>query len=348
MPHIQTALGPIDAADLGFTLSHEHAGMRVPLTRHYYPWLDALELQREGSIRELREAKAGGVDAIIELSTPDLGRDAALLAEISRASGVHMVVATGLWRDLPTALDAMDPDEIADIFVREIEVGIEETGIRAGVIKVANDAEGVTARGERVLRAAGRAARRTNVPISTHHWAPLEVGRRQWEIFDDEGVPPHLVCIGHSADSTDVDYLEDLLKAGVYVSMDRYPGVPPRPEWRDRNRTVEALLDRGWAHRLMLGHDYARDYRKPPTPVQEQHYLFLSKTALPAMRADGVPAGDDRRDDARRAAPVPVGGSAGGIGRARGRLRPARAAPRAAGRPGARRCPHRRGARPSR
>ena len=158
MPHIQTALGPIDAADLGFTLSHEHAGMRVPLTRHYYPWLDALELQREGSIRELREAKAGGVDAIIELSTPDLGRDAALLAEISRESGVHMVVATGLWRDLPVALDAMDPDEIADIFVREIEVGIEETGVRAGVIKVANDAEGVTARGERVLRAAGRAA----------------------------------------------------------------------------------------------------------------------------------------------------------------------------------------------
>ena len=289
MPHIQTALGPIDAADLGFTLSHEHAGMRVPLTRHYYPWLDALELQREGSIRELREAKAGGVDAIIDLSTPDLGRDAALLAEISRESGVHMVVATGLWRDLPTALDAMDPDEIADIFVREIEVGIEETGVRAGVIKVANDAEGVSPRGERVLRAAARAAKRTNVPISTHHWAPLEVGRRQWEIFDDEGVPPHLVCIGHSADSTDVDYLEDLLKAGVYVSMDRYPGVPPRPEWRDRNRTVEALLDRGWAHQLMLGHDYARDYRKPPTPVQEQHYLFLSKTALPAMLADGVP-----------------------------------------------------------
>ena len=109
MPHIQTALGPIDAADLGFTLSHEHAGMRLPLTRHYYPWLDALELQREGSIRELREAKAGGVDAIIELSTPDLGRDAALLAEISRESGVHLVVATGLWRDLPTALDGMDP-----------------------------------------------------------------------------------------------------------------------------------------------------------------------------------------------------------------------------------------------
>ena len=182
----------------------------------------------------------------------------------------------------------MDPDEIADIFVREIEVGIEETGVRAGVIKVANDAEGVSPRGERVLRAAARAAKRTNVPISTHHWAPLEVGRRQWEIFDDEGVPPHLVCIGHSADSTDVDYLEDLLKAGVYVSMDRYPGVPPRPEWRDRNRTVEALLDRGWAHQLMLGHDYARDYRKPPTPVQEQHYLFLSKRALPAMLADGV------------------------------------------------------------
>lgn len=292
MATIQTALGPIDAADLGFTLSHEHAAMQSPLVRHYYPWLGHRELARDGSIRELREAKAGGVDAIVELSTPDLGRDAALLAEISRQSGVHMVIATGLWRDIPAAVEGMPIDELADVFVREIEQGIDGTAIRAGVIKVANDAEGVSPRGERVLRAAARAARRTGVGISTHHWAPLEVGRRQLEIFQDEDTPPHLVCIGHSADSTDVGYLESLLQAGVYVSMDRYPGVPPRPQWEERNRTVKALIDRGWARRLMLGHDYARDYRREPAPNQVQHYLFLSKTAIPALIADGVAQAD--------------------------------------------------------
>jgi len=286
---IRTALGPIDAADLGFTLSHEHVALQVPFVRHYYPWLGNPTAVREGSIRELREAKAGGVDAVIELTTPDLGRDAALLADISRESGVHLVVATGLWRDLPAAIDAQAIDALAEIFTREIEVGIDDTGVRAGVIKVANDAEGVSDRGERVLRAAARAAKRTGVPISTHHWAPLEVGRRQLELFQEEGVPAHLICIGHTADSMDVDYIDALLQAGIYISMDRYPGRAPMPQWADRNRTVAALIDRGWAHRLMLGHDYARDYRITPLPHQEQHYLFLSRTALPGLLADGVP-----------------------------------------------------------
>ena len=101
------------------------------------------------------------------------------------------------------------------------------------------------------------------------------------------------ICIGHGADTTDVEYLESLLKSGVYLSMDRYPGVEGRPDWRQRNASVKALIDRGWAHRLMLGHDYA------PAPVSARHrgdrsqagttgYLFLSTVALPALRADGV------------------------------------------------------------
>lgn len=291
MATIQTALGPIDADDLGFTLSHEHAALQVPLVRHFYPWVGDRQRARDGSIAELREAKAGGVDSIIELSTPDLGRDAALLAEVSRESGVNIIVATGLWRDLPTALDSLEIDALADIFVREIETGIEETGVRAGVIKVAHDAEGVTARGEKVLRAAARAAIRSGVPISTHHWAPKEVGRRQLAICQEEHLPLHLLCIGHTADSTDVDYIDDLLQAGVYISMDRYPGVAPMPVWQDRNATVKTLIDRGWAERLMLGHDYARDYQNPPMPNQVQHYLFLTKTAIPGLLSGGVPQG---------------------------------------------------------
>jgi phosphotriesterase-related protein len=288
MPRIETALGPIDAKDLGFTLSHEHIAMQHPAVRYHYPWLADRAGSIGGATRELIEAKAGGVDAVIELSTPDLGRDVELVAEVSRASGVHAIVATGLWRDIPRYFWTQDPDAIAEVFVREIEVGIADSGIRAGVIKIANDAEGVTPEGERVLRAAARTAKRTGVPISTHHWARRKVGLRQLSLFQDEKVPPHLVCIGHSADSTDVGYLEELLRAGVYVSMDRYPGRAPMPEWQERNATVRALIDRGWAGQLMLGHDYARDYRRPAEWFQEQHYLFLSRTAIPGLLADGV------------------------------------------------------------
>lgn len=116
----------------------------------HYPGLVDREAIRKRSIRELNEAKAGGVDSLIELSTPDLQRDVELMAEVSRASGLNIVCATGLWRDIPRWFHGNPSDEIADVFTREIEFGIGETEINAGVIKVANDAEGVTPEAELV------------------------------------------------------------------------------------------------------------------------------------------------------------------------------------------------------
>jgi phosphotriesterase-related protein len=293
MPTVETVLGPIDDSALGFTLSHEHVLVAMGNDNRTYPWLFDWEKTRANAVRELSEAKAGGVDTIIDLTTPDLGRDVEFVRDVARAAGVNVVVATGIWRDVPRSFWERSLDRIADIFVREIETGIGDTGIKAGVIKVANDAEGVTPEAERVLRGAARALKRTGCPISTHQWAPAEVGRGQIQIFRDEGAPMERICIGHSADTTDVEYLVSLLEAGVYLSMDRYPGAEGRPDWRQRNATVKELIDRGWAYRLMLGHDYA------PPPVSARHrdedgvaettrYLFLSTEGLPALLEDGV------------------------------------------------------------
>ncbi len=291
---VETALGSIDAGLLGTTLSHEHVFVVMGDDYHRYPWMFDLAATKEIAIRELREAKAGGVDAVIDLTTPDLGRDVEFVRDVSRASGVHVVVATGIWRDVPRSFWTRDLDTIADIFVREIEVGIADTGIKAGVIKVANDAEGVTPEAERVLRGAARAMRRTGCPISTHQWAPLRVGEQQVKILKDEGAPLDRVCIGHSADTTDVDYLESLLREGVYLSMDRYPGAEGRPDWRQRNATVKALIERGWAQRLMLGHDYApapvSSGSRRPISDEPTRYLFVTNSAVPALISDGVSA----------------------------------------------------------
>jgi phosphotriesterase-related protein len=293
MSTVETVLGRVDAGALGCTLSHEHVLVAMGEDNHHYRWLFDWDRTRANAVRELSEAKTGGVDTIIDLTTPDLGRDVEFVRDVARASHVNVVVATGIWRDVPRSFWARDVDRIADIFVREIEIGIGDTGIKAGVIKVANDVEGGTPEAERVLRGAARALKRTGCPISTHQWAPSEVGRRQVEIFEEEGAPMDRICIGHSADTTDVDYLESLLRQGVYLSMDRYPGGEGRPDWRQRNATVKSLIDRGWAHRLMLGHDHA----PAPVPVKRiddgappgvTRYLFVPTVALPALRADGV------------------------------------------------------------
>lgn len=293
MATIETVLGPIDAAKLGATLSHEHVLVGMGEDNHHYPWRFDWPATRATAIRELSEAKAGGIDSLIDLTTPDLGRDVEFVRDVAEASGMNVIVATGIWRDVPRSFWTRDLDEIADIFVREIQVGIGDTGIKAGCIKVANDMGGVTPEGERILRGAARACKRTGCPISTHHWAPEEVGRRQVEVFLEEGAPMDRIAIGHSADTTDVTYLEELLNTGVYLSMDRYPGAPGRPNWEQRNATVKALIDRGWANRLMLGHDYAPAPvlagQQSPAANGATRYLFVTTVAAPALVAQGVP-----------------------------------------------------------
>jgi phosphotriesterase-related protein len=296
MATVETVLGPVDASRLGVTLSHEHVLVGMGQDNHHYPWRFDWEATRANAIRELSEARAGGVSTIIDLTTPDLGRDVSFVRDVAQASGMQVVVATGIWRDVPRSFWERDHDTIADIFVREIEVGIGRTNIKAGAIKVANDMGGVTTEGERILRGAARALKRTGCPISTHHWAPEQVGRRQVEVFQEEGAPMDRICIGHSADTTDVGYLEDLLRTGVYLSMDRYPGSGDRPGWEQRNATVKALIDRGWVGRLMLGHDYApapvpagRPMSAPSGPTR---YLFVSTVAVPALKEAGVSEDD--------------------------------------------------------
>jgi phosphotriesterase-related protein len=292
MAQVQTATGPIDAGQLGFTLSHEHILVTSAGVVDAYPFLFDMEATRAQLIKELREARAGGVQTIIDLTTLDLGRDVELAADASRESGVNVVVCTGLWLEVPRILRGRDPDFLCRMFIREIDEGIGDTGIKAGAIKVANDVEGVTEQGELVLRGAARACRATNVPISTHQWAPDEVGMRQVEIFEDEGVDMSRVCIGHSADTMDVEYLVRLLERGVFLSMDRYPGREGRPDWQQRNQTVKALIDRGYGDRLMLGHDYAPAPavvgEEPPASEGQTRYLFVSNTAIPALREMGV------------------------------------------------------------
>lgn len=294
MTTVETVLGPIEASELGFVLSHEHVFTSNGNENYHYPWRYDWERSKAFVSNQLREAKAGGVDAIIDLTTPDLGRDVEYVREVAKRCDVHIIVATGIWRDVPAPFHSRDPDESADIFVREIEIGIGNTDIRAGAIKVANDIGGVQPHHESVLRGAARALKRTGTPISTHHWAPEEVGRQQVAIFLEEGAPMDRVCIGHSADSTDVAYLEDLLQTGVYLSMDRYPGREGRPNWEQRNETVRALIDHGWASRLMLGHDYAPalilEGREPAEklPGQARDYLFITNTAIPGLLEAGV------------------------------------------------------------
>lgn len=296
MPVVNTVLGPVNTSKMGFTLVHEHVLVTSAGLKDTYPeFIPRQEAIREG-VRRLAEAKSEGISTIVDLTTMDLGRDIRVIEYVSRATGVNIIAATGTWLEIPRAFRAANPDDIARLYIREIREGIEGTGIRAGIIKVANDTGGVTEPGEIILRAAARAQKATGVPIITHTWAPERVGEQQVRIFESEGLDLNRVCIGHSNDTTDLGYLTGLLNKGVWVGFDRYPSHRPDvPDWRQRTKTLKALMDAGWAHRLMLSHDDPMTMLTAPRAVfaerikhNPDHICFIKRHVLPYLRELGA------------------------------------------------------------
>jgi len=295
MTTINSVLGLLDTADLGFTLMHEHLLVSsAGLTQNYPELLGDGFMDR--IVNRLSQAKEGGIDTIVDATTLDLGRDITVLAEASRRSGVNIIAVTGWWLDIPRFLDGVSADQFAQLFIREIQEGIAGTNIKAGILKSASDISGVTPREEAVLRGVAQAHLQTNVPIMLHSYSPGQVGRQQIAILKEEGVDLRRVKMDHSNDTTDVEYLTWLLEQGCYLGMDRYPGRNTSP--LARTKTMKALIDAGYGDRLLPSHDWSSVWVAADAPLISQEerearnpygYLYMKKVVFPQLREMGVP-----------------------------------------------------------
>ena len=295
MTTVNSVLGSLDTANLGFTLMHEHLIVASAGIPQDYP-----ELLGDGFmdriINGLTQAKAEGVDTVVDGTTLDLGRDVRVMEEASRKTGVNIIACTGWWVEIPLSFVDVTADQYAQIFAREIREGIAGTGIKAGIVKAAHDIQGVTQRGEAVLRGVARAHLQTNVPIMVHSYSPGQVGRQQLAILKEEGVDLKRVKVDHSNDTTDVEYLTWIMEQGCYLGLDRYPGSNVSP--LARTKTMKALIDAGYAERLLPSHDWALAYvvRNVPAFMEEERqkhnphgFLYIKKVVFPWLREMGVP-----------------------------------------------------------
>jgi phosphotriesterase-related protein len=145
---------------------------------------------------------------------------------------------------------------------------------------------------ERVLRAVAHAHRETGAPISTHTDAPTRRGLEQQAVFREEGVDLSRVVIGHSGDTTDLDYLREVMEAGSFIGMDRF-GLDLMLPFEDRVATVAALCAEGYAERMVLSHDascftHNFDVEKKRELLPRWVYTHLHDDVLPALRERGV------------------------------------------------------------
>ena len=306
MSVVQTMTGAVETAALGRTLMHEHLFVTHHEISSEFPHVvsDGSQLV-DDAVTRLARASAAGVDTIVDLTVPGLGRRIDWMKEVADRTDVNIIASTGLFSfeslppffmrpGGPSAPDGVE-ERMTRLFVKDIVEGIGGTEIRASLLKFATDFAGVTPGIESIIRAVARAHRETGVPISTHTYDEPN-GVDQQRILADEGVDLTRVVIGHMEKAAgNRDYLLRLLDAGSTIGFDQF-GVDIPDAGMTLETRVEAIADlcaRGYAEQIVLSHDALTfidsiDMAMLRSLFPNHHYSFLMETGIPALRAAGV------------------------------------------------------------
>jgi phosphotriesterase-related protein len=294
MSKIQTVTGAIDSAQLGLTLTHEHI-LNDVLSWWHAPLDDsprARELvdekvsmenlwelrhdpfvnkdnctmtDRALAIKELQRFVAQGGKSIIETSADGNGRDPEGLAEISRATGLNIIMGTGYYLDgsQPAENDAKSEQNIADEIIRDITEGARGTTVRSGIIGEIGVGSSFTAREKKSLAAACIAQRATHLPMQVHMPAWFRFGDEVLDFCAARGVPMESIVLCHSNPSgDDHEYQTRLLRRGAYLQYDMigmevfYADQQAQcPSGEDDARNIARLVRDGFGEKVLMSHD---------------------------------------------------------------------------------------------
>lgn len=282
---VNTVTGPIPVGALGRTLMHEHLFISFggaefdPTAVFDRPAFIAEAVRR---LKQLRDDH--GVRSFVDPCPIELGRDAAMMKEISEKSGMHIICTTGFYFEemgLPPYWRARTVEEIAELYIREITHGIGDTGIRAGAIKVATGAPDITAQEKRFLAAACLAHKATGVPIITHTQDGVGAPEQQ-RLFADGGVEARACLIGHCCGNADPAYHRRVVDGGSYIGFDRIGILRLQPD-EVRADNLARLVRDGFTRQIMMSQDRHCGWRG-----KMQRQLSAAEQAnIDALKAQG-------------------------------------------------------------
>lgn len=313
MTRISTLTGTIDSSELGRVLVHEHIFVMNEEYRYNYRPDFVEEDMIDIAVAQLNELKQAGIDTIMEPTVLGLGRFIHRMKAVADRVDLNIIPATGIYtyRDVPFPFTYVGPglaydierepgqsaDFMVDHFIKDLTEGIAGTDIRASFLKCAIDSHGLTPDIERILRAVSQAHVATGAPVNVHTSSHFRTGLLAQDVFESEGVDLTRVIIGHSGDTTDLDYLMEVADRGSILGMDRFGhggdangGVT----FDDRVHTIVRLVERGYSDRITLSHDnfVFADFYPPGEPRNELekdlNFLVVPQQAVPALLERGV------------------------------------------------------------
>lgn len=251
---LMTVRGPIAPDEMGITLTHEHLLIDLYEVIHSYDaTLDDIDL----AVEELEYFRKAGGATLIETTSIGIGRDPNGLKLISDATGVNVVMGSGWYRECvyPSYVYEKSVAELAEMIVRDLTEGVDDTGIRAGVIgEIGTERHFISPGQERVFRAAARAHRKTGATITTHCTHLGELAVEQVRLLREEGVDPKRIVVGHLGDRRHLRLELPVAQMGAFVEIDHI-GFSEFQKDEQRAQNIKDLVDQGFLNQILLSMD---------------------------------------------------------------------------------------------
>lgn len=282
---IQTVMGELPASELGVTMCHEHLALDLsPVRGDKDSRFDDSDLV----CQELLKMKALGVESVVEVSCNDMGRDVRRLKEYSKTCRLHIIASTGCYLEEyhSDIVKNSSPEELCQVFCREITEGIDGTDVKAGIIgEVASGEPRMGESERRVLQGAAMAGRKTGTAVTTHCQFG-RLGLEQAKLLLGEGMDPAKIILGHLDLADDRAYYEELLKMGVNIGFDTIGKTGYLSDER-RADNLMYLVEQGYEGQLVLSQDISRKsyFSKYGS---YSGYMAVMKDFVPLLRERGI------------------------------------------------------------
>lgn len=298
MREIISVTGKIEPSDIRFCQFHEHLLIRKGKSYQIHPalWMEDVD----ASAREAAGYKRAGGTTLIDAQPGGCGRMAEGLAEIAKASGVHIICSTGFHKMQFYPRDhwifRTGEKELEEFFVRELTEGVDrhcetvisgETGEqKAGIIKCALDTENLSPQYRRLFLACAKASVNTGRSMMVH----IEKGSDPVLLLEyllNLGMnPKHLIFCHMDRAVADLDIHRKILKAGVYLEFDTIGRYKYHSDEQEAS-IFRTLIDDGYEDQLLFSLDTTRERLKSYDP-KGVGLDYILNTFIETMKRSGI------------------------------------------------------------